>query len=212
MYSLWLRDELFLLGHDDAGKPVVHEASLSAGLAGAVLLDLVFCGRLRAQHQRVEVIDVRPTGDALGDSVVEALTRGVAPTGTRALVGVLANDAYERAAATLIAAGLLRKVVSRRLGLLPVMRYQVLDGPVVIRVRALLRAVVHGHEAPNARIAALAALARTVRAESQIYSSLPPAELLARLDVIASGLDLGVRQIIAAVDAVVAASALAAFR
>lgn len=212
MYSLWLRDELFLVGHDEAGKPVVHEASLGAGLAGAMLLDLVFAGRLRVAHQRVAVVDRRPTGDAAGDSVVDAVARGIAPPGVRAVVGWLGQDAYERSAATLIAAGLLRKVVSRRLGLVPVTRYQVVDEPVVIRVRARLRAVVHGRELPDAPTAALGALVRVVRVDSQLYSSLAPNEVLTRLDTIAGGLDLGLRQIIGAVDGLVAANALSAFR
>jgi hypothetical protein len=212
MYSLWLRDELFLMGHDEAGKPVVHEATLAAGLAGAMLLDLVFTGRLRVSQHRVGVADGRPVGDAAGDALIGALIGGTAPIGTRALVGWLAQDSYERSSATLIAAGLLRKILTRRLGLVPVTRYQIVDETVVIRIRGRLRSAVHGREQANAPTAALGALVRVVRLDSQLYSSLAPGDVLSRLDVIASGLDPGVMQIVSAVEAVVAMSAVSAFR
>src|SRR5437667_2802290 len=53
--------------HDDAGRSHVHAPTLGVGLAGAVLIELAFAGRIALSWSRVVVPDRRPTGDNIND-------------------------------------------------------------------------------------------------------------------------------------------------
>ena len=112
-----LRQDVFLLAHDDDGRLIGPEPSISAGLAGATLIDLLLGARVAVVSGRLAVIDSAITGDPEADSTLEAIAGNTAPTGPRAWVSWISDGAYERTATSLEAAGVIRRNTVRRLGL-----------------------------------------------------------------------------------------------
>ena len=119
-----LRDDVFLLAHDDAGRLVGSEASIGAGLAGATLIELLLAGRVAVVDGRLDVIDSarhRRRGDRRDPGGDRRRTPRRADRGRGS--SWIADGAYER-----VADGLRRgrrrprATTGRRLGLVPVQR------------------------------------------------------------------------------------------
>ncbi|MCC5575176.1 GPP34 family phosphoprotein [Microtetraspora sp. AC03309] len=70
-----LYQDLYLIAHDQAGKPLINQPSLSLGPAGAVLLDLALTCRLDITHGRLAVYDLNPIGDMVAAGVLTRVTR-----------------------------------------------------------------------------------------------------------------------------------------
>ena len=106
MHDRRIRDDLFLLAHDDAGRLVVAEASLEAGLAGATLIDLLLSGQIAVLGGRLQVIDPVP-GPATPKQMPQStrLAANTDPCGPRAWVNWISHGSYERVAEGLAAAG-----------------------------------------------------------------------------------------------------------
>ena len=63
MPTLPLHQELFLLAHDERGNALIPTPSLSLGLSGAVLLDLMLSGRIVVHSGLPAVQRPAPVGD-----------------------------------------------------------------------------------------------------------------------------------------------------
>jgi hypothetical protein len=201
-----LRDDVFLLSHEDDGRLTIAEPAASAGLAGAMLIELLLDRRVAVVDGRLDVIDSAVTGDASLDATLEAIAGNDAPTGPRAWVSWIAPGTYEGTAAALEAAGLITRSTVRRLGLLPVARCVPTKPDDLVRLRARLRYGVSSAEMPDAATAALAGLVRALRLESSLLLSMPTADLLAALERLAAGNTSAVRHVIKAVGAIVSAA------
>lgn len=123
--QLPLRDELFLLGHDDdTGQPHVHRRTLALGMAGAVLIDLFLAGRVTldpnettrpAPIAQLRLRIDRPVGDLIADTALASI-RYAHPTATvKPWLRDFADDLYERTRAGLLAAGIMHHHTRRRL-------------------------------------------------------------------------------------------------
>lgn len=201
-----LRDDLFLLAHDDSGRLVIAETHIGVGLAGAVLIGLLLERRVEVREGRLTVVDGSPTGDADIDITVETIDANTEPCGPRAWVSWIAHGAYERVADALVASGAVRRRVVRRLGLVPVTRYQPTNPHELVRVRARLRYAVHGRDLPDPETAALCGLVRVLRLESALLLNMPTSELLLALERMTAANDGPVRQVTNAVEAVIASA------
>jgi hypothetical protein len=206
MHRLSLRSDLFLLAHDDAGKPVRSEAGIGAGLAGATLVELLLGGRVVVSAGRLDVRDPSPTGDDETDATIDAIAANTAPCGPRAWVSWISHGAYGRVAEILATAGVVRRRTVRRLGVLPAPRWVACDMEDLVRARARVRYAVHGGGPVDARTAALCGLVRVLRIESSLLLSDPPGDLLLALYRIAETADTPVRQVTNAVDTVITAA------
>lgn len=206
MRAASLRDDVFLLAHDDDGRLIISEPVLSAGLAGALLVDLLLGRRVAVVDGRLDVIDSAITGDPDADATIAAIASDTGATGPRAWVSWLSAEAYERTAGVLESAGVVRRSTVRRLGLLPAVRYVPADAGDVVRVRARLRYGLYSAEPLDAATAALCGLVRVLRLESSLLLQMPTAQLLDALATKAAAADTTVRQVIAAVDAVITAA------
>ncbi|HEY7222419.1 MAG TPA: GPP34 family phosphoprotein [Micromonosporaceae bacterium] len=202
-----LRDDLFLLAHDDDGRLIVSEPMIGAGLAGAMLVDLLLGGQVAVVDGRLDVVDPTQTGDPEADATVGAIAANTDPTGPRAWVSWISDGIYERTGTALAAAGVVVRTTVRRLGLLPVLRYQPANSDDLVRLRARLRFGVHSAEPPDPQTAALAGLVAALRLHQSLLLSMPPEQLLAELDLLAGGNSTTVRQVIRAVDGVITAAA-----
>ncbi len=201
-----MREELFLLAHDDGGKLLIPEANLGAGLAGATLIGLLLERRVRVGEGRLEVVEPSSTGDAESDATLEAIAANTAPCGPRAWVCWISHGAYERVGDAMAADGLVHRSVGRRLGLVPVTRVVAEDPADLVRVRSRIRYAVHGRDRPDAETAALCGLVRVLRLEASLLLSMPVADLLIGLERMTEGNDMTIRQVTHAVDAVIAAA------
>ena len=202
-----LRDDLFLLAHDDSGRLIGQEAGIGAGLAGATLIDLLLSARIGVVEGRLEVLDPTPTGDDENDATMDAIAANTAAVGPRAWVSWISHGAYERVGDALVDAGVVRRTTGRRLGLLPVTRCRPASEEDLVRVRARLRFAVLGRQAPDPATAALCGLVRVLRLETSLLLSMPTSDLLIALERMTESSDITVRQVTNAVDSVISAAA-----
>lgn len=206
MHRLSLRDDLFLLAHDDAGRLVGSEVSIGAGLAGATLIDLLLTRRVVVADGRLEVVDPAPAGDGETDATIEAIAANTAPCGPRAWVSWISPGAYDRVARSLVAGGMVRRETTRRLGLMPVQRCWPANVEDLVRVRARLRYAIHGRDLPDPATAALCGLVRVLRLESSLLLTMPTSDLLLALERMTAVNDTPVRQVTNAVESVITAA------
>jgi hypothetical protein len=206
MRRMTLREDLFLLAHDDGGRLLVPEANLGAGLAGATLIGLLLEGRVGVGEKSLEVLDPKPSGDAESDATVAAISANTAPCGPRAWVSWISHGAYERVGDAMVEAGLVRRATARRLGLVPVARTVAEDSDDLVRVRSKVRFAVHSRELPDPQTGALCGLVRVLRLERSLLLSMPAADLLIGLERMTEANDMTVRQVTHAVDAVITAA------
>jgi hypothetical protein len=202
-----VRDELFLLAHDDDGRLIGSEPGISAGLAGATLIDLLLARRVAVVGGRLTVVDSATTGDPEADATLEAIAENADPTGPRAWVSWISAGVYDRTGGVLEATGVVRRTSARRLGLLPVTRCVPVNTEDLVRLRSRLRYGVHSPAVPDASTAALCGLVRVLRLHASLLLSMPAEELLDALGRLARGNNTTIRQIVNAVDAVITAAA-----
>jgi Golgi phosphoprotein 3 (GPP34) len=205
MQGQWLRDDVFLLAHDDGGRLVTTEPSLGAGLAGATLIDLLLQGRAAVSQGRLDVIDSASTGDIEADATLAAIAANTAPCGPRAWVSWISHGAYARVGDALAAEGAIRRTTSRRLGFLPVSRCVPVREEDLVRLRSRVRFALHSRDLPDPSTAALAGLLRVLRLESSLLLSMPTSQLLLGLERLAGANDVTVRQVTNAVETVITA-------
>jgi hypothetical protein len=208
MPGLSVRDELFLLAHDARGKPLTSELRLSAGLAGATLIDLLVTGRIAVIDGRLDVVDPTGTGDPETDSTLEVIAANTAPAGPRAWVSWISHGAYDRIADALEARGLVERSTVRRLGVVPVQRCAPAAEDDLVRVRSRVRFAIHSPELPDPSTAALCGLARALRLERYLLLSEPREDLRSGLARANEASDLTVRQVVHAVETVGSSAAL----
>jgi hypothetical protein len=202
-----LRNDLFLLAHDDQGRLAVPEAAIGAGLAGATLIDLLLAHRVAVIDGRLDVVDRSTTGDEETDATIAAIAANTAPCGPRAWVSWISHGAYGRVANLLAGGGLIERTTVRRLGLVPSQRCRPADEDDLVRVRSRVRFAIHGKDLPDAATAALCGLIRVVRLESSLLLSMPTSDLLLGLERMTAANEITVRQVTAAVEAVITAAA-----
>ena len=201
-----LRDDTFLLAHGDDGRLMVPEPAICAGLAGAILVDLLLHHRIAVADGRLAVLDPSPTGDPGCDATLEAIGANDAPTGPRAWVAWISAGAYDRTCDAMEASGVIKRTTLRRLGVLPVARCLPTNDEDLVRVRSRLRYGAHSSTPPDRETAALAGLVRALRLEAALLLSMPRADLLMELERMSSGNPTTVRQVISAVDGVISAA------
>jgi hypothetical protein len=201
-----MRNDVFLLAHDDHGRLIGTEPSISAGLAGATLIDLLLHERVAVIGGRLDVVDSATTGDDECDATLEAIGANTAPTGPRSWVSWISAGAYERAATELERASVIRRSTTRRLGLLTINRCSPVNEEDLIRLRSRLRYALHSPDLPDAETAALCGLVRVLRLESSLLLSMPTVELLLALERMTSGNGTTVRQVTSAVETVITAA------
>ncbi len=206
-----LREELFVLGFDNAGKPAVHPESLDIGVAGARLAELVLAGRVGVSGGRLSVIEAPRTGDADADALLAAIHRAPKPPPLAGALTQLRSGAGDAVRAELLAEGVLTKVAQRRLGLVPVTRYPA-DETVVRAITVRMWYAAHGRSQPDEPTAALCGLVHAVLLHEHVFVTMPLAGLDQRLREIRGKLSDPVREIVDAVGTLVASAAFAIYR
>ncbi|MFD0889924.1 GPP34 family phosphoprotein, partial [Streptosporangium algeriense] len=133
MNGLPLPQELYLIAHDQSGRPLVHPSSMALGLAGAALLELVVGERVTVSGGRGALADDTPLGDAVVDGLLSLARRDGSGGDVRSWIRQTAGDVHRHTQASLITAGALTQVTRRRMGLLPQTRHEITDMAWVVR-------------------------------------------------------------------------------
>lgn len=219
--ALPLRDELFLLGHnDDTGQPHIHPRALALGMAGAVLIDLFLAGRIalddtedtRPGGRRLWLRHDRPVSDLIADTAITSVRHANPAPTLRGWLTWFADDLYERTRAGLHAGGILHHTSRRRLGgLTRTDVYLATDTKWAVVARSRLRYLAAGREPPDNHTAALAGLVAVLGLTTHLYLD-DTTTVITQLRAIAEQHYQPIRDITAAVDAAVGDLATAAYR
>lgn len=171
---------LLLLTVDDTGR--VRGQFADYGLAGAVLMDLSFRGRIRVTEKgerthhrnRVVVVDDAPTDDAVLDDVLARLA-GADRFMSSSIARIqrhLRKPLQER----LARAGVLREEQVKLAGLVTMTRYPIADPGPKDELQATLYAVLLADQAPDADTAALIGVLSAVEATHTVLGIEPTRE------------------------------------
>ncbi|MEV5552370.1 GPP34 family phosphoprotein [Nonomuraea wenchangensis] len=211
MDRLPLHHDLYLIAHGQAGKLLIHPASMALGLAGAALLELALDGRVAVARGRVAAsVPAVDDGDAFAGDLL-ALVAGE-PGDVRTPIKKAAGDAYKRTRETLTDSGVLRRTTRRVMGVLPTTRYEPADIASVVRASSGARSAVEGWRQPDARCAALCGLVAVLRLEEELYLDQPSGQLVGRLREISRESSREVAELVGVVEGLIGEAAVAVYR
>ncbi len=198
-------EEIVLLQLDEHGKLI--ELPLSAAdvvLAGAALMELALRNKVDSDLNRFYVVDREPTGDAILDDALGALTANETDTTTSgAIERITVNaDAYrDIALRRLVEKGVLREEEGRFLWVFHTRRYPVIDDTEQREVRTRLRQLILTDEIPDPRDVVLLCLIDAcgllglVLSLDEIAVRRQRIEQLSRLDLIGQAMTKAVGEI-----------------
>jgi hypothetical protein len=184
--ALMIAEELLLLALDDDGRARTGRTELSAGLGGALLVELALLGSVDLDGKRVVV---RRGGPVPGTAVLaDARTEiGARQRTPKRWVDRLGKTARGRVQGSLVERGVLRGIDHRLLGLIPSTRAVPADPAARDEVyRRLARTVLDG-ERPDERTGALAALVHAARLGRRLFPDADRRAVRARLAELAEG-------------------------
>ncbi|ONK13718.1 GPP34 family phosphoprotein [Streptomyces sp. MP131-18] len=162
-------EELLLLALDPATGTTAQPQSLDLGLAGAQLVELALAGRIAPDGDRIAVVLPRPTGDPTLDSALELLRRRGSPVRAVHWIGGPRLGLRQTYLTHLERCGMVHAVENQMCGVLPTTRYQATETAVSRQIRARLDTAIRTGTPPDARTAALAALAHAVGLGKHLY-------------------------------------------
>jgi hypothetical protein len=205
--DLRLHDEYFLLAHDDyTGRAHINATVLGAGLAGALLADLVITGCVELVDGTVRISAGAVAPDTVSRGAVTVIGRRAHPVGW--WVEYLRSSAYLLTGEQLTERGL---VIPARSGLFrTAIRYVATDALVAAGPRVRLRHLAETGTAgpPDQRMVTLAALALATGLEG-IVADAANRPVREGLRSMANDVPTELRRITAAVDAAVMRLAMA---
>jgi hypothetical protein len=161
---LTLLEEVALLAVDPKTGELRGDQSYSVpyALSGAVLFDLALAGRIDTDTDMITVVNATPTGQPIQDEMLAGLAAESGPSTVRRWVEetfLLRKDLEERALKQLIDRGLIRLETSRRLWVIEVHRFPLVDGLPQEVVVDRLRDAILGDAIPPTRDIMLVSLA-----------------------------------------------------
>jgi hypothetical protein len=112
--SSLLADELYLLAHDEQGRPRTPERAVDLGLAAALLGELVLRGHVHIERGRLSLMDGALPADALAKTVLEQLVGHRQCRGLRIWLALLAGWSFESVGERLERQGHVTRTKKRR--------------------------------------------------------------------------------------------------
>jgi len=182
-----------------------NEFGVRYALAGAVLFDLALARRIDTDIDTVTVISNTPTGDAIQDDLLAALSKGAPSHKVRDCVEQIffqRKDLEGEALALLIKKGVLRKESSKFLWVIDVERLRVLDGAPHQNISARLAQAVLEDDIPDVRDIMLVSLATAcgllsvVLSPAQIERRAKRIETLSKIETISRNVSASIAQLL----------------
>lgn len=161
---LTLLEEVVLLTIDPRSGSLRgdQQYSIPYALAGAVLFDLALAGRVDTDVDSIEVVNSAPTGNAIQDEVLAELATHHEPVSVRSWVEEtfrMRTDLEGRALDLLADRGLIRLETVRRLWVIEVQRFPLVDGRPQQLVKDRLAQAILSDDIPPTRDIMLVSLA-----------------------------------------------------
>ena len=161
---LTLLEEVVLLTIDPRTGQLSGDRQYSVpyALAGAVLFDLALAGRIDTDIDAISVLSVAPTGNPIQDEMLAELGGQSAPQSVRGWVEQTfreRKDLEERALAQLVERGLIRLETTRRLWVVEIHRFPLVDGKPQQLVKERLAHAILSDEIPPVHDIMLVSLA-----------------------------------------------------
>ena len=168
-------EKLMLLAlHDEKGS-VIYSAStaLPYGLAGSVLIELLFRGKITLAKKKVEVLDNSPTGNEWIDKVLELIDNSEKVKDVKYWIQKITRkdkDLKEQVIESLIGKGILRKEKHKILWVFPAMRYPLTNVAAEHEIRNRIHQVVLQQDNPTEEDIALLSLVKACDLLKEIFS------------------------------------------
>ncbi len=172
---LTFAEEITLLALDDKTGTLMHlpERSLDFALAGALMLELAFKGRIDTDEAFVEVLNRKPTGDVMLDQAMSLIPNTPNLTIQSALARIAKKgDHWERKTLdSLVSKGVLTKKEDKFLWVMRERTYPILDNEKVREVHERIRSdVMDSDLTPPPRDVALIALMNACELSSAVFT------------------------------------------
>ncbi|MBN1173823.1 MAG: GPP34 family phosphoprotein [Micromonosporaceae bacterium] len=205
-----VHQRLFLLAHDEyhGFRPRIHPPTLNAGLAGALLIDLVLAERIHIEHGHMIITDLYDhslVGEPIADqtlTTIRARIQASAADPLRDQIRALGQGLYERVQGGLVAASVL--TTTRRWG---ITRHRPVEQRTLIQAQSILSAGLRNTQPANLAVDALAGLVGVLGLHDAVYLGAPGEvqplidQAMVRVRHQATGCCQAVPAIITAVDA-----------
>lgn len=166
-----------------------QEYSVPYALAGAVLFDLALAHRVDTDVDAVTVINAAPTGMAVHDELLAELAAQPGPQSVRGWVEQtfrLRRDLEDRALALLVDRGVIRHETTKRLWVIDVHRFPLVDGRPQQQVQERLKEAVLGDTIPPVRDIMLVSLADACGLLSRVLTDEQRDARAARIEALGS--------------------------
>jgi hypothetical protein len=188
---LTLLEEIVLLTIDPATGRLRGDQDYSVpyALAGAALFDLALAGRIDTDEESITVLNPAPTGNALQDELLAGLVAEQAPLSVRGWVEQTfrtRHDLEDRALQQLIDHGIIRHETTRRLWVIDIHRFPLVDGKPQEHVRERLAYAVLTEAIPSARDMMLVSLADATGLLSRVITDEQREARAARIETLSN--------------------------
>ncbi len=169
-----LGEELLLLALRDNKGTVRSTVSLviEQGLAGALLIELMFAGKVLVRDKKLYVADSDATGDELLDTALSHIGNSKRERGAKYWVKKLDSrmmENRETIADRLVERGILVRKSGRRLLIVPTTRYKSIDGSAKLKLRKKIHTAVLGGRTPDQHLAALICLVQVCELSREVF-------------------------------------------
>ena len=200
---LTLLEEVVLLAVDDESGELcsARECWTEYALAAAVLFDMALAGRIDTDTERVIITNSAPAGDAIVDDLLEAMAAQPEQTTVQQWIEEFVRrgaDFEGRALEALEARGILRHEKTKRLWIIDVERFPLLDPQAQQFVRQRLRRAILTDEIPETRDIMLVSLVEACGLLGEIVSQEEMAQRQERIETLC-GLETISRKVRAAI-------------
>jgi len=161
---LSMLEEVVLLAVDErtGGLRSTREFGASYALVGAVFFDLALAGKIDTDTEAIQIVDRSPTGNATLDRVLHAMADRPELTTVRQWIEEIfrrREDLEGEALQSLIARGILRHEKSKRLWIIDVERFPLVDNLPQLYVKTRLANAILSDAIPNTRDIMLVSIA-----------------------------------------------------
>ncbi|HLK50868.1 MAG TPA: GPP34 family phosphoprotein [Bryobacteraceae bacterium] len=207
---LTILEELVLLAvNPNTGELVsTHEFGMGYALVGAVFFDLALSRQIDTDTEEIRILATAPSGHPVWDAVLAEMRNQPGLRTVRDWIEAMfrGNHDLEGAAlASLIAGGILRRQKSKRLWLIEVERFPLVDRPAQTRLRERLAGAILGDQIPDPRDIMLVSLAepcgllRCLLSEAELESRKQRIAMLSNLETISRKVSLAIADLDASV-------------
>jgi hypothetical protein len=204
-------EEVVLLAVDETGQlEPGREFGMAYALVGAVFFDLALARKIDTGTEEIQIVDASPCGNAIWDRVLSQMRGRPELKTVRDWIEALfrRNDDLEgEALASLVERGILRHEKTKRLWILDVERFPLVNDRTQRHVKERLAQAILTDEIPDTRdimlvsIAAACGLLRCGLSEAQVEARRVRIEMICNLETISrkvaaaiAGLDSSLRQ------------------